>query len=447
MGDTYLVEIRLARTRWQIKETTRAIARRFKVERYREHHPHITLYGPFSLDDPCREQDLLDAVAACAPRSDAIPLILGGWERREGMHGGVVAFSVRPSPGLVDLVITLSTALSGFTISLNAWDLYPEKKWYHATIANRLPPKKADEIIDGLATLPIRDSARPFHGSFPTSLRTCWDILYGLVIGHRDQPIRPILLDDAGLRITVIKNTEILGEYDLLMQRWLTPEEIRSHVSWQESMARYRKSAGFELSGPVPHDPGTIFLISDLHLGHTNIIRYCSRPFVVSDAAEMDRVLVANWNYCISSGYNVYFLGDLRYGRGARPAAEYRSLLNGNITFVSGNHDRLKEKTLSSATLAGDGMEFLLVHDPADVPPGYNGWVIHGHHHNNDLRAFPFMDPIKKRVNVSAEVLGYRPISLQEICHTLKTRVIPSGKSLLLRYPYVSLDEPEMSGR
>ncbi len=203
--------------------------------------------------------------------------------------------------------------------------------------------------------------------------------------GHTS-PIRPLLLDDAGIRITVMHNDEILGEYDLLRQCWLTQEEIHDPRSWQQSLALYRKSAGFELSAPVVHGPDEIFLIADLHLGHANIIRYCSRPFVHADVAEMDRVLIANWNYCIAPTDRVFFLGDLRYGRDARPEAEYRALLNGNITFVAGNHDRsFSTATVPTADLTCDGIRFLLVHDPADAPENFDGWIIHGHHHNNDF--------------------------------------------------------------
>jgi hypothetical protein len=62
MDDTYLVEIRLARTRWRIKETTGAITQKSGTERYRERHPHVTLYGPFTLDDPEKEKILLDTI-------------------------------------------------------------------------------------------------------------------------------------------------------------------------------------------------------------------------------------------------------------------------------------------------------------------------------------------------------------------------------------------------
>ncbi len=164
---------------------------------------------------------------------------------------------------------------------------------------------------------------------------------------------------------------------------------------------------------------------------------YCSRPFVPADVAEMDRVLVANWNYCVGPKDRVYFLGDLRYGRDARPDAEYRVLLNGNITFVAGNHDTsFSTATVPTADLTFDGIRFLLVHNPVEAPADFDGWIIHGHHHNNDLRGFPFIDFTKRRINVSAEVLGYSPVSLREICRIIR-ELAGSGEPRLLRYPYV----------
>jgi calcineurin-like phosphoesterase family protein len=234
-----------------------------------------------------------------------------------------------------------------------------------------------------------------------------------------------------------MRNEDILGEYDLLLQRWLSSAEIRDPFSWQKTMALYRRHSGFELAGPVVHDTGEIFLISDLHLGHANIIRYCSRPFIPSDSREMDRVLIANWNYCVSRDDRVYFLGDLRYGCNASPEQAYRALLNGDITFVAGNHDENAKQTVPFVRMAYEGQEFLLLHDPSDAPTGFSGWIIHGHHHNNDLRAFPFIDPVRKRINVSIEVIGYSPVSLKEISQTIREKVVPTGKPLLLRYSYI----------
>ncbi|MGA2105284.1 2'-5' RNA ligase family protein [Methanoregula sp.] len=438
MEETYLVEIRLARTRWQIKKTIQVIAKIFGVETNQERHPHITLYGPFTLDNPARVEDLLENIGSCASDIGPLSFMLDSWERRDGIHGSVVAFSVRASPELVRLTSIIGQGLSSFTISLNAWDQQPDKKWFHATIANRLPTIKAEEILHGLDAIYKNNSFTISSRSVAFRLSSLFISLAtkaGILPQHKK--ISPVLLDDAGLRITVMHNEDILGEYDLLLKRWLSPEEIHDPLTWQKTMALYRQHAGFELKGQTIHDPGEIFLISDLHLGHVNIIRYCSRPFVPSDVAEMDSILIANWNYSVSDENYVYFLGDLRYGREARLASEYCELLNGKITFVSGNHDGTIKSAIPFIYLTYEEQEFLLLHDPTDAPASFSGWIIHGHHHNNDLRAFPFIDPNAKRINVSAEVIGYSPVSLKEICQTLRERVLPSGRPLLLRYPYI----------
>ena len=303
MDDTYLVEIRPARTRWQIKETTRAIVQKAGAERYRERHPHVTLYGPFTLEDPDKEKLLLDTIGKIGGTYGTIPFTVGGWEQRNGAHGGVVAFSVRPSPDLARLTEAIARALSSFTITLNAWDLQPDEKWFHVTIANLLPPGKSEEIVSLLA---VPGTVAPVPAAAVPGVRGVCSRLFALArkmrFLHRSHSIllRPLLLDDAGLRITVMHNDEILGEFDLLRKCWLSQEEIHDPRSWQQSLRLYRKSAGFELSAPVVHGQDEIFLIADLHLGHENIIRYCSRPFVPADVEEMDRVLIANWNYCVA---------------------------------------------------------------------------------------------------------------------------------------------------
>jgi calcineurin-like phosphoesterase family protein len=438
MEDTYLIEIRLARTRWRIKETIQAIAQKFNIEDHQERHPHITLYGPFTLENPEHSKNFLEIIGSCASGIGPIPFMIGSWEQRDGIHGGVIAFSVKASPELVRLTTLISQKLSCLTISLNAWDLQPDKKWFHATIANRLPPGKAEDVLNSLVAMSKNNFSAPSSSSVSFK-RSSFFIRLATMAGIKKQPkkIHPVLIDDAGLRITVMHNDDILGEYDLLLKRWLSTEEIYDTIAWQKTMTLYRQYAGFELEKPLDYNPGEIFLISDLHLGHANIIRYCSRPFVPSDVIEMDRTLIKNWNYSVSHDDHVYFLGDLRYGKEARQESEYGALLNGTITFVTGNHDRNSGSVAPFIHLTYKGQEFLLIHDPNDAPDDFAGWIIHGHHHNNELRAFPFIDPISKRINVCVEVIGYCPVSLEEIYQTIHERVLPSGKPLFLRYSYV----------
>ena len=249
------------------------------------------------------------------------------------------------------------------------------------------------------------------------------------------QSIWPVILDETGLRITVMQGEEILAEYDLLGKCWHGEGVDHTSPSWQNTLSRYRKEVGFELTQREQIRQDDIFLISDLHLGHANIIRYCSRPFLFSDVGEMDRVLIDNWNFVIAPGSRVFYLGDLRHGNHAPDIEEYRKKLKGDITFIAGNHDDAKLGAVPSATLDYQGIRFLMVHDPADIPSGYTGWTIHGHHHNNDLRHFPFMNFVDRRINISTEVIGYVPVGLDEIYTLIQTRQSTGNTCpILLRY-------------
>lgn len=80
------------------------------------------------------------------------------------------------------------------------------------------------------------------------------------------------------------------------------------------------------------------WLTSDQHFGHTNIIRYCNRPF--SNAEEMDETLIANWNSQVQTGDTVYTLGDfVPFVKDWERIHAYVARLNGDIRLVLGNHD------------------------------------------------------------------------------------------------------------
>jgi calcineurin-like phosphoesterase family protein len=85
------------------------------------------------------------------------------------------------------------------------------------------------------------------------------------------------------------------------------------------------------------------FFTSDSHFGHTNIIKYCNRPF--KDAGEMDRHIVRVWNETVKPEDTVYHLGDVAFTspEWCRHIVEN---LNGHKILVLGNHDRAEEKML-----------------------------------------------------------------------------------------------------
>lgn len=163
-------------------------------------------------------------------------------------------------------------------------------------------------------------------------------------------------------------------------------------------------------TGPVTVQSHNTYLISDLHLGHRNIIRFCQRPF--SSIATMDRSIIKKWNDTVNQSDTVFFLGDL-----TRRGSTLRGLtwLNGKISFIFGNHDDFIKTAKHHEILTYKGHTFLLVHDPAEVPVHWNGWVIHGHKHNNCMSYYPFINGTKKRINVSAELIDYRPLNIDRL--------------------------------
>src|SRR5579863_2896472 len=85
----------------------------------------------------------------------------------------------------------------------------------------------------------------------------------------------------------------------------------------------------------------TRWFTSDTHFGHTNIIRYCNRPF--KDAGEMDRAMVENWNALVKPEDTIYHLGDVSFSSPDR-TKHILSNMNGHKILILGNHDRSEFK-------------------------------------------------------------------------------------------------------
>ncbi len=88
----------------------------------------------------------------------------------------------------------------------------------------------------------------------------------------------------------------------------------------------------------------TIWLISDTHFGHENIIGYCGRPF--ANAAEMDEAMVERWNAAVKPSDKVYHLGDVTMKK--QGLAVVRSL-HGRKRLIRGNHDIFDTKDYLAA--------------------------------------------------------------------------------------------------
>jgi calcineurin-like phosphoesterase family protein len=161
------------------------------------------------------------------------------------------------------------------------------------------------------------------------------------------------------------------------------------------------------------------YVISDHHFGHANIIEYCDRPF--SSVGEMDDVLLDRHYETIDDGAVLIHLGDVAMDmQDGRETIEYFQRLGGDL-LLRGNHDVGLDPddapfpVLESCILRHGDRRFYCTHRPEDVPDDWDDWAIHGHMHNNDTEAYPFVAFDERRVNVSSELLGYRPIGLETL--------------------------------
>ena len=163
-----------------------------------------------------------------------------------------------------------------------------------------------------------------------------------------------------------------------------------------------------------------IYLLSDTHFAHQNIISYSNRPFV--NTASMDNAIIQNWNSVIGKDDIVYFLGDFTFGDKDN-IMKYASQLNGHKHLILGNHDRQKQLYLDAGFESVHKGTFLhlpeyspkcifLTHKPKiDLEAGCVN--IHGHIHDHKLD--PLMFNVENYFNVSVENINYTPIRLEEI--------------------------------
>ncbi|MFW6243233.1 MAG: metallophosphatase, partial [bacterium] len=77
------------------------------------------------------------------------------------------------------------------------------------------------------------------------------------------------------------------------------------------------------------------FHISDQHFFHSNIIKYCNRPF--KDINEMNYFMIEKWNEVVGINDIIYHHGDFCLG-GKNNASSILSVLNGYKILIKGNH-------------------------------------------------------------------------------------------------------------
>lgn len=110
-----------------------------------------------------------------------------------------------------------------------------------------------------------------------------------------------------------------------------------------------------------------VYFTSDLHFGHSGIITMQNRPF--SNTAEMNRILLRNYNALIHKDDTVYILGDICHHLSLEEANNIIGKMNGKKILIRRNHDKKYDEKLFDEicdfkTVSLNGRYFALMHYP-----------------------------------------------------------------------------------
>lgn len=193
----------------------------------------------------------------------------------------------------------------------------------------------------------------------------------------------------------------------------------------------------------MKYDTQNIFFISDLHLGHKNVIKFDNRPFV--DINDMNVQLIKRWNSVVSTDDIVYYLGDL-YLSSDKIARWFLNQINGKIYFIMGNHDKIiKIRGFNRfEDIYEYGTEINVLDNDSGLNRGTNGyqriilshypilswnkshyssWHLHGHSHGNLVKILP--DYYKRKVmDIGCNLINYTPISYNDIKNIMNKKQI-----------------------
>lgn len=151
------------------------------------------------------------------------------------------------------------------------------------------------------------------------------------------------------------------------------------------------------------------WFISDTHFSHRNIIKYTGRPFETVE--EMNKCLIDNWNSCVDTEDQVFFLGDFGLGDADHLHSIYTQL-KGHKICIRGNHDKNAsfmtrvgfDIVLESAFLKIGSHTVELIHIPSTPPPAH--FQLHGHVHEKRPAKI-----VSNQLNLCVEVWDYKPVA------------------------------------
>lgn len=154
---------------------------------------------------------------------------------------------------------------------------------------------------------------------------------------------------------------------------------------------------------------GNIFFISDLHFGHRAICKYRTE---FKSPEEHDEYIIQQWNNTVKKSKNiVWVLGDFCMDNKQYDYKKIIDRLVGNINLITGNHCYLPAYNHNKIKVMNGVLKkygFWLSHAPIHPDELRGHKNIHGHVHYKSINDIRY-------INVCCEVVGYKPLELEEI--------------------------------
>ena len=188
-----------------------------------------------------------------------------------------------------------------------------------------------------------------------------------------------------------------------------------------------------------------VWLTSDSHFGHRNILKYHRHEFLSEQEQEnimldvdfevsrrsadlMDNTIIDNINSMVGPNDTLWHLGDFTYKSEASLKSYRNRIRCNNINFIMGNHDNREEildsgcfnevYDLHEACFPG-GIRIVLCHYAMKIWPKSHRGALHlfGHSHGSLDE-----DPFSKSMDVGLDTNNYLPYNLTTVLELLKQK-------------------------
>jgi calcineurin-like phosphoesterase family protein len=179
-----------------------------------------------------------------------------------------------------------------------------------------------------------------------------------------------------------------------------------------------------------------IFVTSDLHLDHKNLIDGLSdwddnkAPRYFDSVEHMNSTIIDRINETVRSKDILYIQGDVAMGAANRLPKHISRIRCNNINLIYGNHDKMirrsgKLRSLFTSVqdykvIRIDGQKIVMSHFPFITWDGiHRGSIqLYGHCHGN------LSDTGKRQMDIGVDTNNYYPYRLSKVIETLNRRSV-----------------------